>query len=286
MGIIILPLAADSLGTRSMATYVETGDAKILIDPGVALGPRRYGLPPHPLEYQMLEEHWGVIKEHLRIAEVVIITHYHYDHHVPESAELYRDKVVLVKHPELKINRSQRQRAAHFLGKLGGIAREVRYCDGGEYAFGGTALRFSEPVCHGANNRLGYVVEVSISHGSTSFLFTSDVEGPSLGEQVTFIMDEDPNILLIDGPMTYMLGYRYSKGSLRLSLENLGRVIEGTRVEKLIIDHHLLRDLNWRKKMKPLYEIAGDVSILTSAEYLGKDNQLLEARRKELHQGG
>ena len=44
----IKPVASDSMGTRSMATYVETKDVKIFIDPGVALGPSRYGLPPHP----------------------------------------------------------------------------------------------------------------------------------------------------------------------------------------------------------------------------------------------
>jgi predicted metallo-beta-lactamase superfamily hydrolase len=39
MRIKILLLAFDSLGTRSMATYVEAGDAKILIDSGIAREP-------------------------------------------------------------------------------------------------------------------------------------------------------------------------------------------------------------------------------------------------------
>ncbi len=39
----ITPIAADSLGTRSMATFVETGDCGIFIDPAVSLAPRRYG---------------------------------------------------------------------------------------------------------------------------------------------------------------------------------------------------------------------------------------------------
>ncbi len=46
----ITPLAADSLGARSMVTFVETRDVSVLIDPSVRLGPRRYELPPHPLE--------------------------------------------------------------------------------------------------------------------------------------------------------------------------------------------------------------------------------------------
>jgi len=41
----IIPLAFESFGVRSMATYVET-DQKILIDPGTSLGPKRFGFPP------------------------------------------------------------------------------------------------------------------------------------------------------------------------------------------------------------------------------------------------
>src|SRR5436853_585901 len=42
----VIPLAAESLGVRSMATYVEAGDLGILIDPGATLAPTRWGLPP------------------------------------------------------------------------------------------------------------------------------------------------------------------------------------------------------------------------------------------------
>ena len=55
----IAPLAFDSFGVRSMATFVETDDLKVLIDPGVALAPVRYGLEPHPLEWQRLDEARG-----------------------------------------------------------------------------------------------------------------------------------------------------------------------------------------------------------------------------------
>jgi hypothetical protein len=46
----VMPLAADSLGVRSMATYVEAGDLRLLLDPGASLSPHRYGLPPTPDE--------------------------------------------------------------------------------------------------------------------------------------------------------------------------------------------------------------------------------------------
>lgn len=43
-------LGADSLGARSMSTWVETGEHRILIDPGVSVVPYREGLQPHPVE--------------------------------------------------------------------------------------------------------------------------------------------------------------------------------------------------------------------------------------------
>ena len=50
----VIPLAAESLGVRSMATYVEAGDVAILIDPGATLAAARYGLPPAEAEWQAL----------------------------------------------------------------------------------------------------------------------------------------------------------------------------------------------------------------------------------------
>ena len=58
----ITPLAFDSFSTRSMATYVETKDIKIVIDPGISIAPLRFSLPPHPIEMKKLEEDWKKLK--------------------------------------------------------------------------------------------------------------------------------------------------------------------------------------------------------------------------------
>jgi len=73
----IVPLAYDSLGVRSMATFVETDDVRILIDPAVSLAPLRYGLPPHPMEWKRMEESWEKIKQYAELADVLIVTHYY-----------------------------------------------------------------------------------------------------------------------------------------------------------------------------------------------------------------
>jgi len=50
----VVPLGAESLGVRSMATYVEVAGRGILIDPGATLAPSRFGLPPADQEWQAL----------------------------------------------------------------------------------------------------------------------------------------------------------------------------------------------------------------------------------------
>jgi len=281
----IVPLGFDSFGVRSMATFVETDDLKILIDPGVALAPLRYGLAPHPLEWRRLDIVWKDIKRHAKNADLLIVTHYHYDHHDPDSPELYKNKTVFIKHPTENINQSQKDRAAFFLENIKGKPRKLKIADETIVKLGKTRIAFSKAVCHGTNPRLGYVTEVSIKSGDEKFLYTSDVEGPSLKEQIDFILKEKPDVLFVDGPMTYMLGYRYSYKSLEVTNKNLVKAIRRTNLRTLVLDHHLLRDLNYRLRVKPVCEAGEEcgVNVITAAEYGGRDVEMLEASRKELY---
>jgi hypothetical protein len=281
------PIAFDSLGTRSMACFVKTKDIKILIDPGVSLAPLRYGLEPHSIELKKLEEHWKEIVKFASESDVLIITHYHYDHHNPlENLEIYKDKLVLIKHPTEKINFSQKQRASFFLEKIKELPKKLEYCDSKSFKFDKTRVEFSEPVFHGTNQRLGWVVEVLIKDEKEKFIFTSDVEGPAMEDQTNFILENKPDVLIVDGPMTYMLGYRYSHENLRTSIENLIKIIEGTPVKTIILEHHLMRDLKYKEKILPALK-AGEkngVKVISAAEFLSKPIEMLEARRKELYQ--
>jgi predicted metallo-beta-lactamase superfamily hydrolase len=251
----------------------------------VALGPHRYGLSPHPLEEQKLNDDWEIIKEYAHKAHVLVVTHYHYDHHDPDEPEVYRNKVLLTKHPKKKINKSQKKRSRHFLEELGKLPKEVHFSDGKEFSFGETTIRFSKAVPHGTNTKLGYVTEVAIHDGKHRFVYTSDVEGPSLKEQVKFLLDEDPWVVFCDGPMTYMMGYRYSKKSLEESIKNIIKVIKRTQVKRFVVDHHLLRDLKWKERMADVRKAARkeNVRLMTCADFAGEENLMLEARRKELY---
>lgn len=272
----ITPLAFDSMGTRSMATLVETEDIKLIIDPGVALAPERFGLPPHPEEIKRMGEHWNAIKNAAKDADILIVTHYHFDHHMPESTDIFKGKTAMLKNPKEHINKSQIARSAKFLRNMTGLPKEIVYTDGKEFRYGGTRLKFSEPMTHGLENRLGYVTEVLVDDGAGRFIHTSDVLGPSTKEQTEFIIHENPDTAFIDGPMYF---------SMREAIVNLKRIVNESDIRDLVIDHHLLRDEHWKKKIDEVFKEAEKkgVRVLTAAEYSGKENDLLETRRKQLY---
>lgn len=273
----IIPLAFDSLGTRSMATYVETCDLKVIIDPAVSLAPIKSGLPPHPIELAREAQHWEMIKRYAEKADVLIVTHYHYDHHNPFEPEIYQDKITFVKHPTLNINKSQQIRAMEFLDIIKNLTKELNYSDGREFQFGKTKITFSQAVPHGNIDKLGYVTEVSITDGSYKLVHTSDIEGGNLDCQLEFILKENPDIVIFDGPMTY---------PFQNILPNIVRIIKETNVKDFIIDHHYLRKLKWKNKLKEAIDTASKLSkrVICIAEFLGVEEDLLEAKRKQLYE--
>ncbi len=280
----IITVASESLGTRSMATYVETKDTRIFIDPGVDLAKKRYGLPPHPIEESRKEQHWKEILRRVNKSEVIVITHYHYDHfNLFRDLEAYTDKILLIKNPYENINRSQRNRAKEFLSKVKEYASEIIHADNREFFVGETRILFSKPVFHGNNSKLGYVIEVLIDDGEERFVFTSDVQGPINDNQLSFIIENEPNIVYLDGPITYIYhNESEARGYLEKVFGNIRRILQLESLELLIIDHHLLRDLNWSKIISRYLKQEHKGKILTVAEFTGKPIDLLEAKRAEL----
>src|SRR2546427_4961978 len=95
----VIPLAADSLGVRSMATYVEVGSTGILIDPGATLSPSRFNLPPSEPEWEALRRANDRISAYATRAAFVFVSHYHEDHFRSDPAT-YAGRTVLVKDPK------------------------------------------------------------------------------------------------------------------------------------------------------------------------------------------
>jgi len=297
-GIEVLILAAESMGVRSMATKVTTPDVSIMIDAGASLGPR-FGLQPHPLEYGALSESRRRIREASEGCEVMVVTHYHHDHYSPPfdndyiwtwsdrkvAEELYRDKVVIIKDPREDINFSQRVRAYHLVNFLEGISREVRVADSASLQFGETRVGFSEPVFHGEEgSRLGYVLMVHVESGDRSFLFASDVQGPISERTKALIMGMGASTIFVGGPPTYLHPSQMATDVIARAIRNLSDICERTGLT--IVDHHLMRALDWRKSVMEAEIKARSAGndLVSAASFSGRKEDLLEARRERLYE--
>ena len=280
----VTPLAFDSLGVRSMATFVET-DLKIMIDPGLDLAPLRYGLPPSKTELKRAKELSAKINEYARETDVFIISHYHHDHYFPE-ADFYQGKVLLLKHPQRDINYNQRKRAKSFLQSFRNKAKRIECADGREFALSGTKIKFSPPVPHGdALSKSGFVVMCSISHEGEKFVFASDVQGPQVGDVVTWIVEESPDMLILSGYPTY-LPHVTNPRTFEECNHNLIEILVRTNIKTIILDHHVTRDIDYEEKVKTTAKRAQSMGrkITTASEYLGLSPDLLEAKRKQIHE--
>ncbi|MEM2921503.1 MAG: hypothetical protein QXF26_04210, partial [Candidatus Bathyarchaeia archaeon] len=231
-------------------------------------------------------------------SDLLAITHYHYDHYTPgfvdttwigstvEIAEqLYQDKEILVKDFKNMVNPSQRRRgwlANRFISKL---ANKVEPADARSWGFGATNISFSDPVPHGEEGGgLGWVLMVKISHGSESVLYTSDVQGPMGYATLRAILGLRPEKVVIGGPPLYLKNFSITESALSNALKNLVELSK--TVQTLIVDHHLLRSIEWREFLQPAYheaQLSGH-QVLTGAEFLGIPNDLLESRRRELYE--
>ncbi|MEM2202704.1 MAG: hypothetical protein QW595_03635 [Candidatus Bathyarchaeia archaeon] len=293
----VTPLAAESLGVRSMCTFVETPDLRVLLDAGVSLCPNRFGLPPHPLEFRAIVECRRRIAEAAEKADVVTLSHYHFDHHTPSyedwlcnwtardetAKKIYQGKIVLMKNPKEWINFSQRRRGWVFQKTSGKYAKKLEVADGRTFTFGEATIKFSEPVPHGPeDSALGWVLMTTIEFKGEKFLFAPDVQGPISVKTLEKIVAEKPRLVMVGGPPSYLAGFRVDKEEFRLGLENLEKLVEA--VPCTILEHHLLRDENWRDKAARIFEKAEMVGhkVLTSAEFLGLENNFLEAMRRRL----
>jgi predicted metallo-beta-lactamase superfamily hydrolase len=295
----VTPLAAESFGVRSMCTMVETPDVRMLLDAGVSLCPNRFGLPPHSIEFKTIDKLRRRIAEAADKAEVVTISHYHFDHHTPSyedwlvnwteanetARQIYQAKTVLMKNPKEKINASQRQRAWLFQKTGGKYAKKLETADGKTFAFGkATLLRFSEPVFHGPeDSMLGWVVMALIECDGERFMFAPDVQGPISTHTLKLIKAAEPQVVMIGGPPFYLGGFKVDEAQLQMGLRNLASVVES--VPLTILEHHALRDETWQQRIKQVYETAlkAGHNVMTAAEFAGQENAFLESKRKKLY---
>ncbi len=339
----------DSMGAKCSSILVETPDASVLIDPGVAEMQPSYPLPVEE-KLRLREVAMEEIRQRASRADYVVISHYHYDHHVlpKRDGDIYAGKTLWVKDPNKWINESQWKRARLFFSQLLEIRGEVLedhlaesqeveigdplselplasskdygdyaprkrellrkgmrwleklgemwssnpwlteveledlhifFGDGRSFEVGATKVSFTKPMFHGVElDRVGWVFATKIECGGVKVIHSSDLQGPMIEDYAEWIVRENPDVLILDGPATYLFGYMLNRINLNRAIENAVRIVEETNADPIVYDHHLPRDKLFVERVKPVYEAAEKVGkrVLTAAELFGRKPLILE----------
>lgn len=293
----VTPIASESFGVRSMCTLAETPDVTVLLDAGVSLCPWRFNLPPHPIEFQAISTLRKKIAEAADKAQIVTLSHYHYDHHTPSfedwvvnwtaqtetSRQIYQNKTLLIKNTKENINTSQRERAWMFLKTSAKKAKTIEEADGKVFTYGNTRVRFSQAVPHGEeHSMLGYVIMLTIEYDDERFMFAPDVQGPVSNRTLQPILAAKPSMLILGGPPFYLSGFRVKETTIENGANNLCRIVE--TVPLTIIEHHTLRDADYKQKLVTVeqHALQAGNDVMTAAEFAGQENNFLESKRKAL----
>ncbi len=287
---IIVPIAYDSFGVRSMATIVKTDDLCVFIDPSAALAPKRYGLRPTNEELKALNFCKRNIIDFSKHCDIIFISHYHYDHIPrPNDDEMYEKvfagKIVFAKDPYHNIHPSGARRGKLFEKKVKEFAEELHWADNSTYE----NILFSPPVWHGAvESKVGKVIMISIKDDlGFSFIHGSDAQSLADRNALAWIIEKNPDIVILDGYPTYLLGTQLPTSEFDLGSSNMVSLLSSIKAKTVILDHHILRDIAYKEKINNLFELAKNLkkNLYTAAEYLGLPNLFLEAYRAEIHNG-
>jgi predicted metallo-beta-lactamase superfamily hydrolase len=274
----VIPLAADSLGVRSMATYVEVADTGILIDPGATLAPSRFNLPPAAEEWDALRRANDRISAYATRASMIFVSHYH-DDHFRSDAATYVGRTVLAKDPQRMVSGQQARRGAELWTMLTAHARPT-VADGYERREHAFELRVSSPLPHGVEGTtLGYVVALAIVDRAERerFVFASDVQGPLSSVAAGWLIQQRPTLLYLAGPPAY-IERDVGTPLIERGIDNLLRVIDATGC-RVIMDHHAVRDAAFGARFERLWSTG---RVVTAAAHVGLPLAALESQRRQL----
>jgi len=276
--LIVTPLAAESLGVRSMATYVECGDTRVVIDPGAMLAPNRFNLSPSDEEWEALRRANDRISAYAARASLVFVSHYH-EEHFRYDPGLYAERRLWAKDPARHIGGRQALRAATLWKSLGGRL-EPDVAEGRRLETPHASLQASPPLSHGLDGgSLGYVVALTVEdrREGTRFVHASDVQGPLSPVAAAYLIRERPSLLYLSGPPGY-LESQLGPEIIDRGVDHLLRIIDQTGC-RVILDHYAIRDAAYPERFRRLWETG---QVVTAAGYLGEEDAPLEARRREL----
>ena len=273
-------LGTESLGVRGLCCFVETKNRKILIDPGIALGYRRYGLLPHPVQIAVDEKIQKNIIDKWKKATDIIISHFHGDHVPLADANPYQlnIKKVIGLNKNVKIwtkspthfSPIELKRAEQLSLVLNKdlIEAENKKQD---------PLTFSQSVPHGEANNLETVIITKIEEDKI-FVHASDIQLLN-DKTIAQILYWKPDIVLASGPALYL--HKLSTQQVKKAWYNAKKLAE--KVDVLILDHHLMRNyegLRWLKQLS----LETKKKVMCGADFMNKPRMLLEAKREKLYE--
>lgn len=274
-------IGTESLGVRGLCCFVETKNKKILIDPGIALGYKRYGLLPHPVQIAVDERIQKKIIDKWKEATDIIISHFHGDHVPLADANPYQFGIKKVIGLNQNVNiwakdpshfsAVEKKRAEHLsiaLNKDLIIAEEKKE----------EPMTFSKAMPHGeAYDNSETVMMSRIEGDNKTFVHTSDIQLLN-DESISQILHWKPSIVLADGPPLYLS--KLSENQIKKAWSNAKKL--SAKVDVLILDHHLLRNYDGAKWIKRLSSETKKM-VMCGADFMKKPRRLLEAKREKLY---
>lgn len=270
-------IGTESLGVRGLCCVVSTRNRKLVIDPGVALGFRRHGLLPHPVQVAASERVKRLIEKALQDATDIVISHYHGDHYPLVDANPYqlplervarlfmRPRLWVKGMEDLSYNQSCRAKALADRLKRNLLASEGA-SDG--------PLRFSPPVPHGEQSgHGGNVMMTRVEEDGEVFVHASDIQMLN-DKAIDEILEWQPDIVLASGPPLYLTSL--TLGQQESALHRTLHLANG--VDTLILDHHLMRSMKGEEWLDYGASLTNH-RIICAADFMGIRRNLLEAER-------
>jgi Predicted hydrolase (metallo-beta-lactamase superfamily) len=155
-----------------MCVKVDVEGTIFILDPGASLAPRRFGLPPHPLEIDAIKKFRERLYDDFKEVEYLFISHYHRDHFTPvyksvymgtEGENIYKEKKVLVKNYN-NANYSQKVRGYMLEKDAKSTASDWIFADGKSFKIGDISIKVSDPIPHGKEgSKTGFIIGISIN---------------------------------------------------------------------------------------------------------------------------
>ncbi len=274
-------IGAESLGVRSLCCLISLPDRRIVIDPGVALGYRRHGLLPHPMQVAVGRTVRERILAVLEDSSDVVFSHFHGDHVPLADANPYQLSIEALpsRFGELQCwSKSDDDLSAVMSKRFGDLAElsgeNMLVAEGRSEG----PLSFSRAVPHGARDNRGTLMMTRIEMSDGVFVHASDIQ---LLDDATVdkVIRWQPDIVLAAGPPLYL--DRLSDAEIERAWSNAVRLTQN--IDVVILEHHLMRSLEGAVWLDKLADTVGR-KVYCAADFMGVPRQFLEAERAQMYE--